>query len=255
MGCNPNHSGAGGDNECQDIRGWQNVSLTDLLSRSAPFAQSECYVYTVKTTRRLSDGSVCQSGSGPNLEGSLATLCTCMHHMRLGRTERDWPNTWVVGLTSTDKSSGFGECHYLFYVMRVQRVFRTHKELFEFLAKEYPSALAVKLAHKNRRGDVFRPRTGITDGSWSSPTMYLPPVPNHTHCKVEGSTKWHRDVSSQGDEGKRTSIPLLVGDPQMTFVWNRPTIRYRGERGVRRKKFGTLAELLGCLECLRDENM
>lgn len=250
MGCEPCKSATDQESECQDIRAWDCVSLADLTSKIAAFVQSECYVYTVKTTRRLADGSVCHSGSGPNLEGRLATLCTCMHHMRLGRTEEDWPNTWVVGLTSTDRSSGFGERHYLFYMMRVQRVFRTHKELFEFLATKYPAVLAVKLADKNRRGDVFRPRTGIIDGNWLSPTTYVPPVANHSHCKVKGSTKWHGDISSQGDDGKFTSIPLFVGDPEMTFVWNEPTIRYRGKRGVRRKKFKTLAELMGRLECL-----
>jgi len=249
MGCKPCESESGRGKECQDIRAWACVSLADFLSKSAAFAQSECYLYTVRTTRRLKDNSICHWGSGPNLEGGLATLCTCKHDMRSGRRHREWPNTWIVGLTSRDKRKGFDGRHYLFYMTRVQRVFSTHKELFEFLTEEYPDALAVKLADQNRLGDVFRPRADLTVGDWLSPSMYHPPIINHSHCKTANSDEWHNDVSLARPDGTRMSIPLLVADPEMTFVWNRPTIKYRGLRGIGYEKFESLGELISRLEC------
>ncbi len=238
MGCRTRQS-ADGDKEWQDISTWKTVSVADLQASPEKFAEFECYVYTVKTTR-TSKYSICHLGSGPNLEGRLATLCTCKHSMRVGRSHEKWRDTWVVGLTSRARDKGFDGRHYLFYMMRVGGVFHTHKELFDYLAANYPVAVAAKRADNNRLGDLFCPRrahhTTSGDPYWLNPSMYTLPVANHSHRKG-----WHSDISHNISGGFR-STPLLLGDPENTFVWNTPTIRYGDVLNTGCKKFHSLGD-------------
>jgi len=225
------------DKECQNLSGWESLSLPELQKRCKEFTdETTCYVYTVRTTRRLGNNVVCHWGSGPNLEGGLGTLCTCKHDMRLGRSHSEWPDTWIVGLTSRSEQNGFEGRHYLFYVMRVQWVLSTHKELFEFLTHEYPAAVDAKRTDKNRLGDIFRPKAHTSgEGGWLNPSSYIRPVVGHSHSQEGERDAWHDDISSQDDDGRFSSIPLLVGDPKMTFVWREPMIQYRGHRNVGEK--------------------
>jgi len=244
MGCRTSHT-ADGDKECQDISSWPTLSLADLRTRTEKAREKECYVYTVRTTRlrthTTSTPTICHWGSGPNLEGGLATLCTCKHKMRAGRRCEKWERAWVVGLTSRATRNGFAGSHFLFYMMQVQSAFDAHKELFDFLGESYPDALAAKRADKNRLGDVFCPNTR-GDHDWLNPTMYTPPVANHVHREV-----WEADIS-QEIGGRFRSRPLLLGDPGKTFVWNKPTIRYPLDRNSGRKMFDSLNELFKLLE-------
>src|SRR5438270_714249 len=65
-------------------RGFQlDVSL-DRLRRLLSDAYGDGYMYTM-TSIVLESGRLEQSGSGPNFEGGLITLCTCKHSMRAFR--------------------------------------------------------------------------------------------------------------------------------------------------------------------------
>jgi hypothetical protein len=214
------------DKEFQDLSGWKGVSLEELLNRLQGYPGVEVRIYTVASTRMdKNSNDILHEGSGPNLEGGLATLCTCKHSMRQSRTPEEWRGRWVLGLTSRAKNNGFGGEHYLFYLMRVEYAFETHKELYEYLGSKNSKALKLKNAVNNRLGDIFEPKNNCTNSL--DPTMYKFPRINHSH-----SDKWFKIDIAYNEK----SCPLLLGDIENTFVWQKPSIKFALSRGAGNKK-------------------
>jgi len=223
MGCG---SGCGTENnikECQDLSGWNGLSLQELQHRLDGQTQDEVRVYTVATTRldKVSD-AVCHMGSGPNLEGGLVTLCTCKHSMRQYHATKDWKGKWILGLTSRAIGKGFHGEHYLLYMMRVAEAFGSHRELYDYLASTNRHALDIKNAVENPLGDVFEPKRSCGDPL--NPEMYKKPHASHSHG-ANGDTQWHEDIIYKGK-----SAPLLLGDVGNTFVWPQPMIIFGKKR-------------------------
>lgn len=219
--------------EYQVLSDWHSITLEDLSNKLTPHAEDEIYLYTVASTRlEKIDGKyyVRHMGSGPNLEGGLATLCTCKRSMREGmRNQKDefWKRLWIVGLTSRAKANGFNGKHYLFYMMKIEHRFNDHKALHEYLNKYNQSALKIKNPLTNRLGDVFRPQTGLvlsTDDPYLQPCNYEPPCKNHSHSH---DNEWHEDIRK---------TPLLLGEENNTFVWSEPKIIFNEKRGIGCKK-------------------
>ena len=64
------------------------------------------YGYVI-TTVELRDGLFDQTGSGPNFDGGLITLCTCKHDLRARMHTEEWlKNQWIAGFTSWDVRFG-----------------------------------------------------------------------------------------------------------------------------------------------------
>ena len=218
------------DKKFQDLSGWKDASLEELLNRLQGYPGVEVRIYTVASTRmEKNSNDILHLGSGPNLEGGLATLCTCKHSMRQSRTPEEWRGLWVLGLTSRAKNNGFSSEHYLFYLMRVENAFGTHKELYEYLESKYSKALKIKNAVNNPLGDIFEPKTNCTNSL--DPMMYKFPHTNHSHGNDMGDQWFENDISYNGK-----SCPLLLGDIDNTFVWQQPTIKIALNRGAGSKK-------------------
>ncbi len=226
--------------EFQDLNDWGGPSLSDLLSKFSGCENEEVRVYTVRTTQLNKElDKVNHRGSGPNLEGGLATLCTCKHSMRQSHDVDKWKNKWIIGLTSRAKNNGFNGDHYIFYVMRVINAFSSHKELHEHLKLNNPNSLKIKNAEFNRLGDIYTPKVKCTD--YLDPMMYKSPCKNHSHG-YGPEDDWRHDIVYNN-----RSAPLLLGDKNNTFVWNKPTIIFNRPRGPGNMKL-SIQDLLGYLE-------
>jgi len=240
MGCDSKH--AEDDTvvkEFQNLDAWKGPTLQVLLARLAAHSNDRIRIYTVATTRlKRETQTVCQIGSGPNLEGSVATLCTCKHSMRQSHSAEDWKGKWVLGLTARAKSKGFAGTHFLFYLMKVAAAFNSHSEMYAYLSANNNNALLAKNAIRNRLGDVYEPRP--TCNAPLNPLMYKPPHNDHTHGRGE---QWHDDIIYGGK-----SSPLLLGDVSNTFVWPKPLIKFRGQRGVGNMKLTIGEDLFSLLE-------
>jgi hypothetical protein len=212
----------------QDLSGWRGNggTLAELKMKLLGQPATEVRIYTVKTTR-LEKGSMAvrHFGSGPNLEGGLATLCTCKHSMRQNHEIDKWKGLWILGLTSRAKANGFNGKHYLLYMMKIDRAFDSHMELYKYLALNNKPALRIKNATNNNLGDIFEPRPECLDKDPLKFDTYKNPHLDHSHGLNDG---WHDDISY----GQKKSTPLLVGEKKLTFVWPTPMISFKGKRGV-----------------------
>lgn len=240
-------TGCGGvnleDKKWQDLNGWNGIALKELLHKLGGQPRDEVRVYTVKTTRFVEKSNdVHHEGSGPNLEGGLATLCTCKHSMRLNHTCEDWKGLWILGLTSRAKNRGFSGEHYLLYMMKVKAAFKSQKELYEYLKINNRKSLQIKSVIKNCLGDVYVPAQNCTNSF--DPMMYMTPHKNHSHA-LDGDTQWHEDIIY-----KTKFAPLLLGDEGNTFVWPKPMIIFDRSRGPGNLKLTLGEDLFSRLKTL-----
>ncbi|MEK7693426.1 MAG: hypothetical protein AAB349_04475, partial [Chloroflexota bacterium] len=158
------------------------------------------YAYIVDTIQY--DGNIfCQTGSGPNFQGDVITLCSCKHQMRSGLSVGEWPGVWIAGFTGVGKVGG-EPLNYLVYLMKVANAYASHRDLW---GKLPVVARRVKAAHLHPLGDLYQPNA--KGGGRFDPRSYEPPRSDHSHCHDNG---WHTDIDYTGYGGRRP--PLLVGD-------------------------------------------
>lgn len=209
----------------QDLSGWKNTSLTELSDRLKGLLTENVRIYTVKSTRLVKESNEIQHlGSGPNLEGGIATLCTCKRSMRQD-FPGCWEGEWVLGLTSRARDKGFSGSHHPLYMMKVEKAFDSHKDLYNHLKSINERSLAIKNASNNPRGDIFEPKDSCKDPL--DPKNYKPPHKKHSHRYSEDN-EWHPDDEWHDDI---EYVPLLLGDKNNTFVWSKPTIVFNKNRG------------------------
>lgn len=227
--------------EYQDLSGWKGIALEKLLSNLQSSVGDEVRIYTVASTKLDIDAmAVRHLGSGPNLEGGRATLCTCKHSMRQSHTLEGWKGKWVLGLTSRAANKGFGGIHYLFYMMKVDQAFDSHHALYSYLRKVDGEALRIKNAVGNPLGDIFQPKRPCAD--LLDPKMYVPPHKDHSHGSSPND-QWCQDVVYKGK-----CAPLLLADSGNTYVWPRPMIRFKLNRGVGNMRLTIGEDLFSVLE-------
>lgn len=201
----------------EDAQFRQDVTLDGLLASLACAPGGPVYPYVVASVDRRLDGSFAHHGSGPNLKGGVITLCTCKHMMRSYSAIRSNGTVWVAGVTPGGTVQR--GVRHLFYLMRVGARAQSHAELWRILPEPIRAA---KSATTHLLGDVFEPLDDDLrgPGAWD-PENYVPPRPGHSHDNGSPPS-WHRDISASYN-GQRPA--LLVGDPDCSFVWNRPLIR------------------------------
>jgi len=195
---------------------------------------AETYVYVVATVLFTEDGiHFCQTGCAPNFQGDYITLCTCKHYMRSSRTTDDWKNIWVAGFTSHKLGR-----NYLFYLMQVQIAFDSFREVWETKIPMGRMKRA-KDASESIFGDIFRPRSSARTSDFSIGS-YEQPTKSHRHWP----DAWHTDVQYKSRWGKHA--PLLVGNPEFSFLWTLPLIYTprRLHRGHLRFKIRDFVETL-----------
>lgn len=217
-----------------------NASLDNLRSllRDTRFEREDVYCYVIATVE-THDRRLVQTGSGPNFQGDLITLCTCKHFMRTFLSTGDWRGKWIAGFTGVRAGRGRNA---LVYIMRVAHPFDSHRQLW--FSEAVPSAAKqAKAADRDRFGDVYPPKS--ESGDPFDPGRYAGPLENHVHA--EGS-QWHKDIDYVGSGGRRPA--LLVGEIGLSFLWNRPMVLYASglPRLHRGQKKCSLASLLCSLE-------
>ena len=207
-----------------------NLPQEALLSRLAHFRQDTVYSYIVDTIE-YHEGRLYQTGSGPNFQGGLITLCSCKHLMRTYLDTESWRGVWVAGFTSSRDL----DRNKLFYLMMVSQAFESHRDLW-FSDSIPEDTKAAKAAHLDKFGDIYKPKSESVRPyySWS----YYEPCKNHAHCEPGD---WHKDIRYASRHGRRPM--LLVGHIEYSFLWDRLRMTYLGKlgRGVRKQK---LADIL-----------
>jgi len=182
-----------------------------------------------------------QCGSAPNFQGDRLTLCTCKHQMRASRDTSQWEGEWIVGFT--------GRCiyerrHWLFYIAKIASAHESHAELWN----ELPDATRyAKSSQEHFLGDLFQPRGDVVGNGRFSPRRYFAPS-RHSHRRNKCDSGWHNDINYK--YSKRYGRPsLLVGDPEKTFLWDRPVIYYDEHHCRNFLKWDNITELLPHLRC------
>ena len=208
-----------------------NLEREELLERVACFMRDRIYRYVVCTVKH-ENNRLYQTGSGPNFQGGLVTLCSCKHEMRTyPAMVRD---VWIAGFTSNSVEGK----NWLFYLMRVLQTYKSHDEFWNSQSVSRQAKVA-KAADRDKFGDVYRPRrNGDSPYSLSN---YCKPCKNHVHREDD---LWHKDISYTNRWGHRPV--LLVGDPEYSFLWSEMEMSY--PKSIRRSTpKGTLAELVAAL--------
>jgi hypothetical protein len=206
----------------------------ETLRQHIPAGPATVYGYVIATIKNC-QGTFVQTGCAPNLQGDRVTLCTCKHYMRTFLDVQAWPGKWIAGFTGSPAGQGR---NYLVYLMQVQQAYASQYD-FWFSETVPERTKRAKATHRHRFGDVYQPRSELIDPF--DPQGYVPPRSDHVHAPEE----WRQDI----DYVSRTGRPaaLLVGDPQHTYLWDRPLLfsafkLYRGQKKL------ALADLLARLQ-------
>lgn len=192
------------------------ASLEDLLAELGVLGNVPVFLYTM-TTVHVKDGNFRQAGSGPNLEGGVATLCTCKHDMRASRHLQ--PGAVIAGFAS--RGVGLPERNALFYLGQVNQLFDTHAELWDSLPVE---TARLKSVSENRLGDVFEPAPGPPRALPIEYEFYLPVrAGKHSHRRDdEDETRLRADVHFQ--RANRGPARLLAFSPDLIWTWTTPRV-------------------------------
>lgn len=180
-----------------------------------------------------------QHGSAPNFQGDRLTLCTCKHQMRTRKSFVAWKGTWVAGFTGLQ---AYEKKNWLFFLAKIEQGYESHTDLWGKLSQISRDA---KAAHLNFLGDVFMPNEPFpADDARFSPSRYkMPKIGHHTHRKASDPDGWQTDINYTHSISKRWPV-LLAGDPQLTFMWDEPTIYLPGKHCRDYAKYKSLGELL-----------
>ena len=204
-----------------------NRGLAFIAGRMADMS-GEARSYIVDTVKMKSDeNGFEQRGSAPNFQGDVLTLCTCKHQMRsrLSVDQRE-ANVWIAGFTGRTIHKG---THWLFFLAKVKSAHDSHSDLWNSLGSETRIA---KAAHTHYFGDIFKPKTPIpTNHSRFTPSRYVMPK-THAHRTESDPDGWHRDINYRHPVSNNFA-PLLVADPELTFLWDKPLIRFDPQKHCR----------------------
>jgi len=111
--------------------------------------------------------------------------------------------------------------------MKVEKACNSQQELYDYLETTYPLVLEIKSAVANPLGDVFIPKRSCSDPL--NPASYETPHRYHSHGHLPGE-EWEEDISLNTSKS-RVGTPMLVGDPNNTYVWRKPIIYFTEDRG------------------------
>lgn len=219
----------------RDLASNLDIALPGFAERTPPpdWNQNRVFAY-VLTTIKIDGKSFVQTGSAPNFQGGLITLCTCMRYHRTWW--KTWKGTWVAGFCGKNWPGG----NQLFYLMQVAEDYDSQFDLWNDLST---TARNAKSATRNRFGDVYEPNT-TTPATRYDPDTYLRPIDkspenSHVHLRKED---WKQDICYRYPQLDHKMPKLLVGDPDRSFLWRRPKYSYIGRQHPRNKVYSSLAE-------------
>jgi hypothetical protein len=159
--------------------------------------------------------------------------------MRTFRGKDSWLNTWVAGFTGINEGN---KKNVLIYLMKIRSAFESYDELWSS-DKLSDTAKKAKLAHRNKFGDIFQPKSKLIGKDVFNPQKYHPPVSEHVHMDDNG---WHKDIKYIA-YGR--SAALLIGDEQYSFLWDKPLLFHSPQLHRGQKK----DDLKSLLASIREE--
>lgn len=217
-----------------------NLTCSQLVKRIGELPGMACS-YIVRTVHLdRATGLFEQHGTAPNFQGGYLTLCTCKHQMRSSLRLPDWQDKWVAGFTSRRRFQGR---HWLFYLTRIVKAHESHADLWDSLRAPVREA---KSAQEHFLGDLFRPQGKVTGEDRFRPRSYFAPS-RHSHHRNTCDNGWHNDIRYKHTD--RYGRPaLLVGDPRLTFLWEKPMVFFDKDHCRNFKKWKSVLELLWNLE-------
>ena len=213
------------------------LSLAQIGTRLLKEHNGVTYGYVIATVKKTQTGNFRQEGCGPNFLGNLITLCTCKHRMRTFLNPQGWAGKWIAGFTGASVNPREDE---LVYLTKVEHAFPSHYQLWSS-GKIPTETLRAKAARMERFGDLFEPlnlQKEMTEQESRDWRNYHPPAENHCHHPQQAPGQWKSDIFyPKGCSGRPAA--LLVGDPQLSFLWRRPSIKLKGmlHRGQRKWAF------------------
>lgn len=221
-----------------------NLSLVDLKSKIGPLADKTALKkvvrrYVVNTIYKGPNGVFEQTGSAPNFQGGLITLCTCKHQMRSGNKHKYWNSgsVWIAGFS--------GKTHYgewaLVYLMRVKHAFESFSDLW--YSQDIPGPTkSEKNAGNCIFGDLYEPKELLEIANRWNHRFYRVPCSGHAH---ENDNNWWKDIEHRYHIGTpRRPCSLLVGDRDHSFLWTAPQIYPIGELRVGESTIVSLLEFI-----------
>src|SRR5437868_900501 len=239
MGCKPCGSASGLHSQpfprSGDLADNIDIALPGFAKRIPPPDWNDHPVFAyVLTTVEFYGKSFVQTGSAPNFQGDLITLCTCMRYHRTWWNT--WKGIWVAGFCGKNWEGG----NQLFYLMQVADEYESQLDLWNALSAK---ARRAKSATHNRFGDAYEPKT-TTHATRYDPDTYRRPVdepPNNAHVHLS-KDHWKQDICFRYPHPHRKMPKLLVGDPERSFLWKRPRYSYIGRQHPRNKVYLSLAD-------------
>ena len=193
--------------------------LEDHLKEVKDSKEIRVHLYVVTSLRKVKGKTLGweQHGSGPNFEGGVLTLCTCKHYMRSWHDPDYWKKSWIAGFTSVNIfGSRPDKRNYLFYLTKIKDVYDSFFEIWHHMDQ---SIRNIKNASLNPLGDLYEPREDCTEAEKFNPDKYKKPCDVHDHSEED---LWKRDINRVYKNNRRPR--LFVGDPDLTFLWNKPMI-------------------------------
>ena len=195
------------------LRGNLNKNLEDLKSDLRGFLEDTVYAYLLATIEfHEHRQEFRQTGSAPNFQGGLVTLCTCKHYMRTYREPQNWEGIWVAGFSYQRIPPEKSKRYWLIYLMKIGRACASFADLWKTLPSPARNA---KNARYHPLGDLYQPKPELTDPY--NPLDYYEPCSGHSHEK-----NWKKDIAYRGIKDRYPA--LLVGDLEKSFIWSRPMI-------------------------------
>jgi hypothetical protein len=216
-----------------------------LLKARIGQRKDRAYSYVVRSVKMDHETTIFeQHGSAPNFQGDVLTLCTCKHQMRASQALEDWRGVWLAGVTSRTIHGGK---HWVFYLASIESAHESHADLW---ASMTPASRRAKTAHRNYLGDLFKPKAPLPTGNARfSPIRYLSPHLHAHRWRDEDGwhNDWHNDINYHLAH-RYSHPPLLVADPNRTFIWNEPMIYFAQDHCRNYLKWSSLRELVAMLQ-------
>ena len=211
-----------------------NLPLRELKENINTINTDETEIIMYKmTTVDMNDGGFIQTGSGPNFQGDIITLCTCRKDIRTWRTPEQWKKRWVAGFTGINVTKE-KKC-FLFYLTKVKDAYISQKEIWN---QQTEKIVNEKNSRHNTFGDIYQPKPDINDEYDTQ--EYYKPIIGHPHRKSKYKCEWHDDINYKN---KRPS--MLVGNPKYSFLWSKPLMLVDSSLNYSRHKiFCTMREFL-----------
>ena len=191
-----------------------NIPFTNYaLEKLKPDSNNQDVYFYVMTTIKLNkNGQFIQTGTGPNFQGGLITLCTCKHLMRSSLEVSQWEDKWIAGFTSITCVNNEKK-NYLVYLMKVSEAFESYNKLW---SNNIPSETKkIKNAHTNRLGDIYKPI--MKNAKLHDRKDYEKPCINHDRYE---NNEWHTDIKYNGYSNRPAA--LLVGNRKQSFLYEKP---------------------------------